>query len=71
MIVITDLCGLKSSGASWISMVDEILIDVFYIPSIVDMDVWTKYETNPKNGEEYYDYVLVYMDDLLHINHDR
>ena len=52
MIVITDLCGLKSSGASWISMVDEILIDVVYIPSIVDMDVWTKYETNPKNGEE-------------------
>ena len=34
------------------------------------MDVWMKPQTNPKSGEEYYAYVLVYVDDLLHIHHD-
>ena len=34
------------------------------------MDVLMKPETNPQNVKEYYDYVLVYVDELLHIYHD-
>mmetsp|Transcript_15996 Transcript_15996/g.23839 ORF Transcript_15996/g.23839 Transcript_15996/m.23839 type:complete len:1130 (+) Transcript_15996:7540-10929(+) len=70
MVVIRALYGLKSSGAAWRAMLAETLLDLGYKPSRADMDVWMKPETNPKTGEEYYAYVLVYVDDLLHIHHD-
>lgn len=34
-----------------------------------DADVWIKREIKP-NGSEYYKYMLVYVDDVLHIAHD-
>ena len=39
-----------------------------YKPSRSDMYVWMNPKTNPKNGEDYYYYVLVYVDDFLHIH---
>ena len=70
MIIVRALYGLKSSGAAWRAMLAESLSDLGYKQSRADMDVWLKPETNPVNGEEYYAYILVYVDDLLHIHHE-
>jgi hypothetical protein len=42
---------------------------VGYKSCLADPDIWMKEETKP-NGECYYAYILVYVDDLLLINHD-
>ena len=34
------------------------------------MDVWMKPEPNPQTGKDYYAYVIVYVDDLIHIYHN-
>ena len=34
------------------------------------MDVCINPNTNPQTGKEYYVYILVYVDDFLHINHN-
>ena len=50
-------------------MLDDTLLDIVDKTSRSYKDVWTKPETNPQTGKEYYDYVLVYVDDLLYIQH--
>ena len=69
LIVCRALYGLKSSGAAWRLMFAETLRTLGYISSKADPDVWMKPETKP-DGMEYYAYVLVYVDDLLHLHHD-
>ena len=51
-------------------MLSDAIIDLGYKASIADMYIWMKPETNPKTGKQYYAYVLVYVDDLFHLNHD-
>ena len=69
MIVQRALYGLKSSGAAFRSFFAEILHDMGYKPSRADQDVWLRPATT-ENGHEYYEYILVYVDDLLHISHN-
>ena len=52
MIVMRDLYCLKSSGSAWRAMIDEMLLDLGYKPSIADMDVRMKTETNPQTDKE-------------------
>ena len=59
MTVFSPICGADCSGEA-----------LGYKPSRADMDVWMKPEPNLKTGEEYYAYVLLYVDDLLHIHQD-
>ena len=40
-----------------------------YTPTQADPDVWIKRAVKP-SGEEYYCYMLVYVDDVLHVHHD-
>ena len=70
MIVFRALYGLKSRGAAWRAMLAETLTDLGYKQSRADMDVWMKPETNPVTKQEYYAYILVYVDDLLHLHHN-
>ena len=51
-------------------MLAQTLIDIGYVPSKSDPEVWLKAETKP-DGTEYYAYVLVYIDDVLHLQHDH
>ena len=37
---------------------------VGFVPSKADLDVWMKPATK-SNGEQYYEYLLVYVDDIL------
>ena len=47
----------------------QTLRDLGYVSSKADPDVWLKAEMKP-DGTEYYAYVIVYVDDVLHLHHD-
>lgn len=68
-IIVRALYGLKSSGASFRSFLSERLDDIGFKSSIADPDVWYRNVIN-NDGENYYEYVLVYVDDLLEISTD-
>ena len=61
--------GLKSSGASFRAYLTEQLDDIGFKSSIADPDVWLREATKP-DGEQYYEYILCYVDDILCISYD-
>lgn len=69
MLITRVLYGLKTPGASWKAMFATTLTDLGFFPSKADPDVWMKPRTKP-NGDEYYSMVLVYVDDVLHFDHE-
>jgi len=62
------LYGLKSSGAAWRVHLAQTLQDLGYKSSYADLDVWYRAATMA-DGFNYYEYVLVYVDDILTISH--
>jgi hypothetical protein len=69
MIIVRALYGLKSSGAAWRAMFAETLADLGFKSTKADPDVWIREAVKP-DGFEYYEMVLVYVDDILHLSHD-
>ena len=69
LIVKKALYGLKSSGAAFRAFLAEKLDDIGFKSSIADPDVWMRKATKP-SGERYYEYILIYVDDILCISHD-
>jgi hypothetical protein len=69
MIVTRALYGLKSSGAVWRSMFAESLRKMGWIPTRVDSDVYRRRGVKP-SGENYWELLLVYVDDCLVVSHD-
>ena len=67
LIVNKALYGLKSSGASFRSFLAQRLDEMNFKPSMADPDVWLRPAVKP-DGEEYYEYILCYVDDLLSIS---
>ena len=63
------LYGLKSSGAAWRANLAASMSDIVYVPCEADPDVWMKANTDGK-GRDYYEYVLIYVDDVLAIPHE-
>ena len=43
------------------------LSDLQFISSLVDLNVWLR-TAMKKNGEQYYEYIFIYADDLLIIS---
>lgn len=68
LIIKKALYGLKSSGAAWRALFASTLTELGYKPSDADPDVWLKPAVKP-DGYEYYDMILVYVDDILHVSH--
>ena len=68
-IITKVLYGLKSSGAAFRAFLAERLDEMGFKSSIADPDVWLRKSGKP-DGERYYKYVLVYVDDLLAISMD-
>ena len=64
MIVVRALYGLKSAGAAFRALLAETLHDIGYVPTRADPDVWLRPGVKP-DGSEYYEMVLVYVDDVL------
>ena len=61
------LYGLKSSGAAFRAYLAERLDEIGFKSSIADPDVWLRPACKP-DGERYYEYILVYVDDILCIS---
>jgi hypothetical protein len=67
MVIRKALYGLKSSGAAFRAHLAETLYDLNYQPTKGDPDVWIR-PAIKSNGFEYYEMVLVYVDDILCIS---
>jgi hypothetical protein len=70
MKVLRALYGLKSSGAAWRNLFATSIVEMGYKTSLADPDVWIKANVNPKSNINYYEMVLVYVDDILCISHE-
>ena len=69
MFVRKVLYGLKSSGTAFRAHLAETLCDIGFHPTRADPDVWRR-PAEKADGEEYYEYILCYIDDLLLISKD-
>ena len=69
LIITKALYGLKSSGAAYRAYFAQTLDELGFRPSIADPDVWMRAAVKP-DGEEYYEYILCYVDDILAISFD-
>ncbi|KAI2489323.1 Reverse transcriptase (RNA-dependent DNA polymerase) [Fragilaria crotonensis] len=67
--VVRALYGLKSSGAAWRSMFNSTILEMGFVPTVADPDVYRRANVKP-DGFKYYEYILVYVDDVLIISHD-
>jgi len=68
MIITRALYGLKTSSAAWRSTFAGKLMDLGYQSSKADPDVWIRPATK-MDGSQYYEMLLVYVDDILCISH--
>ena len=69
MIIARALYGLKSSGAAFRSLLANRLYEIGYKPTKGDPDVWIRPAVKG-DGYEYYEMVLVYVDDIFAISND-
>ena len=60
------LYGLKSTGASFRSFLTKKIDLMGFTSCIADPDVWRRPATK-ENGEEYYEYIMTYVDDIVAI----
>ena len=67
--IVRALYGLRSSGKSFHDHLAQVLRDLGFESSKGDPDVWMR-KANKPNGDKIWEYVLVYVDDLLCISHD-
>lgn len=58
-IISKALYGLRTSGQSWHDRLYDVLIDMGFVPSRADPDIWMR-----ARGD-HYEYIAVYVDDLL------
>jgi Reverse transcriptase (RNA-dependent DNA polymerase) len=66
-VITLALYGLKSSGFAWRSHLAETLRELDFTMCYADNDVWLKPAVK-SDGTEYYEYILVYTDDILAIS---
>ena len=66
-IVAKALYGLKSAGASFRSFLAKKFDALNFKSCLADPDVWRR-PAMKENGEEYYEYVMTYVDDLVAIS---
>jgi hypothetical protein len=66
-IVRRALYGLKSAPLAFRSFLAQNVEDLGFFSSEADPDVWMRVATKP-DGEEYYEYILCYVDDILCIS---
>lgn len=67
-IVVRALYGLKSASAAFRSFMAKRLDEIGFKSTHADPDVWLRPAINPESGDEYYEYVLMYVDDILAIS---
>jgi hypothetical protein len=68
-MIVRALYGLKSSGARWHDHMAQTLRDMGYVTCVADHAVWMKAKVKP-TGDEYWEYILIYSDDILVMSHE-
>ena len=68
-LVVKALYGLKSASFSFRAYMAEKLTNMNFQSTMADPDVWLRAATKG-DGESYYEYVLMYVDDILAISCD-
>jgi hypothetical protein len=68
LIVVRALYGLKSAGASWRATLAQELRDLGFVSTTADPDVWIQAAVRD-DGFEYYEMLLIYVDDILAVSH--
>jgi Reverse transcriptase (RNA-dependent DNA polymerase) len=68
-IIVGALYGLKSSGARWREHLAGTLREFGFTSCKADPDIWMRPKSKA-NGDAYWEYVLVYVDDILCISHE-
>jgi len=69
MIVVRALYGLKSASASFRSFMAKKLDEMGFKSSKGDFDIWMR-PAIKGNGIEYYEYVMLYVDDVMASSHN-
>ena len=69
-IIVRVLYGLKSAEASFSNHIADCMQLFGYEPCRADPYLWFKAQVRPEDGFEYYEYVLLYVDDSLSISYD-
>jgi len=67
MIIVCALYGLKTSGAAWQATFAQKKIEMGYISTKADRNVWLRVALK-NDGHTYYEMMLIYVDDILCIS---
>ena len=70
-VIFRALYGLKSAGASFRNHLADCIKHMRYKPCLADPDLWMRPKTITIDGLEYYEYVLIYVGDVLAIGNDQ
>ena len=68
-IIVRAFNGLKSSGAAFHAHLADCMMSIGYTLCRGDNELWMKPEIDP-DGDEYYSYILCYVDDVLVVHYD-
>jgi hypothetical protein len=69
-IIVRSLYGLKSASSAFRNLLADCMRQMGYEPCKADADLWMKPMVRPSDGQEYYAYILLYVDDALVVHHD-
>jgi Reverse transcriptase (RNA-dependent DNA polymerase) len=69
VLIVRALYGLRSSGARWRDHLALTIRTMGFSACLADADVWLRKNAKP-NGSEYYEYLLVYVDNILVVSHN-
>jgi hypothetical protein len=69
-IIVRALYGLKSAGAAFRNHLAVCMTNMGYKSCLADPDVWYRSSVRGTDNHEYYEYVLIYVDDILCMSHD-
>ena len=69
MLIVRSLYGLNSFVEACKSMLAQTLKDLGYESLLANYDAWI-IPTIRSNGDKYYSYALIHVDDILQIHHD-
>ena len=61
---------MKSAGSAFHNHLADFMHHLVFLPCTSDIDIWMKPMSRPEYGFDYHAYVLIYMDDVVVINHD-
>ena len=68
--IVRALYGQKSSGGAFTRHIADCMRHLGYKPCLADPDLWYKRKYHPEGKFEYYSYALLYIDDVLGMDHD-